>query len=65
MKYVLLARLKETGEIVEDFGIYASLRNANKMKDSLPIGEYYDDIEYCVEEVDPLGSYANDKPCDE
>lgn len=64
MKYVVLARLKETNEILEEFGVYKYLENANNMKNSLPTGGYYEDIYYCVEEIDPLGSFANREPED-
>ena len=65
MKYIVLARYKDTKEIAEVFGCYKNINNAIAEKEYLPTGEYYDGIEYCVEEVDPLGSFANEKVMDE
>lgn len=65
MKYVVLARLKEDGNIVESFGCYRKKSNAIEHMKTLPTGEYYNDIEYVVEEVNPLGSFADDECEDE
>lgn len=65
MKYVVLARDKQDGYICESFGCFKKKSNAKARMMQLPTGEYYDDIEYVIEEVDPTGSFANDECEDE
>ena len=37
------------GEIVETFGVFDSLEKATEEKKSLPVGGYYEGVEYCIE----------------
>lgn len=62
MKYVVLARDKETDMIVDSFGCFRRKANAVSRK----FGLVQDDsVEYCIEEVDPCGSFADDECEDE
>lgn len=57
MRYVVLARSKDDGTIVESFGIYSRKRYADAML-NIVNKNACDEVEYCVEEVDPCGSFA-------
>lgn len=63
MKYVVLGRDKNEGTIIESFGVYSRKRYANAML-NIVMKDACEGIEYCVEEVDPYGSFANDE-CDD
>lgn len=65
MKYVVLARSKTDDMILSSFGVFKSKRNANREKDLVSKEDPIYNAYYCVEDVDPSGSYANDSVCDE
>lgn len=62
MKYVVLARDLD-GTIVNSFGVFKRKYNAeNKRRE---VREKFTHLDYVVEEVDPLGSYADEECEDE
>lgn len=61
-KYVVLARSKKDGMILDSYGCFANRRNAARRINELG---YDKDIEYVYEIVDPIGTYANDEIEDE
>lgn len=62
MKYVVLARDKKDGNIIDSFGVFRDKKNANWRLTEMMEN---DGKEYLVEEVDPNGNYANDECEDE
>lgn len=65
MKYVVLARSKTDDMILSSFGVFRSKRNANQQKDTITKEDLIDNAYYCVENVDPMGSFANDSVWDD
>jgi hypothetical protein len=64
MKYVVLARSKTDDTILSSFGVFKSKRHANRQKDTITEEDRIDNAYYCVEDVDPTGSFANDNVWD-
>ena len=65
VKYVVLARNKKDDCIMCSFGCFESKRNAIKCMNYVMSKDDFNDVYYCIEDVDPYGSYANEEPDDE
>lgn len=63
VKYVVLARGIDDGYIVSCLGCFKNVDNAYQVANRMRSIEYDNDVDsdvyYSIEEVDPLGSYAD------
>ena len=65
VKYVVLARDKKDDVIVDSFGCFERRRNATRCLNDAIEKDNLEDVYYCIEDVDPSGSYANEEPDDD
>ena len=65
MIYVVLARSKTDNIVLSSFGVFRSKRNANQQKNTISEENPIQNAYYCVEDVDPMGSFANDSVWDD
>lgn len=65
VKFVVLARNKKDDVIVDCFGCFNKRRNATRCLNDAIDKDRLNDVYYCIEDVDPCGSYANEQPDDD
>ena len=59
LKFVVLARHKKEDYIVDCFGCFRKRYNATRCMNNAIAEDSFSDVYYCIEEVDPSGSYAD------